>query len=140
MITDVDRENNNSVERLRAFSLQDHPSTFRYFRNRIFDEAIKSHIVTLLYSEENGKDVGYAHIDMDTTSERAFFGICILPDYQSKGIGKLLIERALELYTGPLYLTVDKANSKAINLYKKYNFTVIEHGETSDLWFREETL
>lgn len=134
MITIVDRNDPVDIERVYIFSKLEHPPNFRYFRTRVFQEAIKSHLVTLLYTSNDDRDVGYAHIDMDTTSGRAYFGICILPEYQSQGIGKLLIEAALRLHTGRLYLTVDKDNTKAINLYKKYNFICIENTATYDIW------
>lgn len=112
--------------KLKAFSELEHPPTFRYFKNRVFDDAIKTHIVTLMYST-----YGYAHIDVDTLTGRHYLGICVLPDYQGNGIGKKLIELLLKLYTGDIYLSVDKENVPAISFYESYGFKRIYEAETT---------
>jgi GNAT superfamily N-acetyltransferase len=135
MITLLDVTNSDDVNRLQQFSTLDHPPTFRYFKNRKFEEAIKTHIRTVLY-RINGEDVGYAHIDIDRSSGRAYFGICVMPAYQSLGIGKLLTKYILEQYTGTLFLTVDNENTPAIHLYKKNGFVFVQSFETYGLWCR----
>jgi ribosomal protein S18 acetylase RimI-like enzyme len=135
MISALDLTKSDDINRLKQFSQVDHPSTFRYFKNRIFEEAIKSHKLTVLYQRE-GKDVGYAHIDIDRVSGRAYFGICVMPTYQSLGIGKLLTQYILQQYTDTIFLTVDNANTPAINLYKQNGFVLVESFDTHGLWCR----
>jgi ribosomal protein S18 acetylase RimI-like enzyme len=135
MISVIDLTNHHDVSRLKQFSALDHPSTFRYFKNRVFEDAIKTHKLTVVYSVDN-KDVGYAHIDVDTKTQRAFFGICVLPDYQSKGIGKQLTDYVMQTYRDTVYLTVDSANTPAIGLYKKFGFELVESYASSGLWIR----
>jgi ribosomal protein S18 acetylase RimI-like enzyme len=134
MIDVLDLTNQTDLNRLKIFSMLEHPFTFRYFKNRIFEEAIKSHQLTLLYQNEEKKDVGYAHIDFDNKSQRFFFGICILAEYQNKGIGNILLKFSIDSFNRPLYLTVDNNNTTAINLYRKFNFTKIENCGTYSLW------
>jgi ribosomal protein S18 acetylase RimI-like enzyme len=136
MICQLDLTNEIDIERLRVFSKKDLPSQFRYFKNRNFEEAIKTHKLTILYESEPGGDVGYAHVDVDTKTNKAFFGICILPGYQSKGIGQLLLSYILEHFSDDLYLTVDIDNIKARRLYEKNNFTVCETYTNSELRVR----
>ena len=126
----VDISNSDDLKRLRAFSKQEHPHTFRYFKNRVFEDAIKSHVYTILYSVD-GDDVGYAHLDFE---DRHYLGLCVLPKYQGQGIGTKLLKMILKLATTDVYLTVDISNTTAINLYKKHGFGCIEIRESNLLF------
>jgi len=116
----------DDVQKLRTFSELNHPPSFRYFTTRVFEDAIKTHVVTLMYST-----YGYAHIDLDLQSGRHYLGVCVMPDYQGKGVGKRLIELILKLYTGDIYLTVDKENMRAILFYETYGFSRIQESQTT---------
>jgi GNAT superfamily N-acetyltransferase len=120
----VDILNSDDLKRLKAFSELEHPSTFRYFKNRVFEAAVKNHVYTLLY-QIDGKDVGYAHLDFEG---RHYIGLCVLPEYQGLGIGSTLLKIILKLSTTDVYLTVDNSNTIAISLYKKHGFEYIEDG------------
>jgi len=135
MIEILDLSNETDIKKLKDFSMLDHPSTFRYFKNRVFEEAIKTHSVTLLYSA-----YGYAHIDKDIESGRYYLGICVMPEYQGKGIGTKLIEFLLKLHTDELYLSVDKTNTSAIRLYEKYQFKRIDETDKSYLYKLQKSL
>lgn len=123
---------------LQDFVDQSNLPTFRYFQKRSVEQALKTHILTLLDIEDN-KVRGYAHIDFDTEDKRYFLGICVLPLYQKKGIGSLLIESLLQFADNlkiNLYLSVDKENVIARNLYEKYGFTLCDERETFDFFQR----
>jgi ribosomal protein S18 acetylase RimI-like enzyme len=124
-------ENNNYL--LNEFLNNSIPGTFRYFNKRSVN-VISNHLITLILIDNN-LPVGYAHIDYD--DNKYWFGICILENYQGKGYGKKLMEYIFnhEKITNidKIYLTVDKINDIAINLYKKYNFYIIEE---NDLYFK----
>lgn len=126
MLSVLDLSIDDDLKRLRTFSELDHPPSFRYFKNRVFEDAIKTHVVTLMYST-----YGYAHVDLDAKSGRHYLGICVLPEYQGKGVGKRLLNLLLKLYTGDIYLTVDKDNARAISLYETYEFVRIQESETT---------
>ena len=126
MLSVLDLSIDDDLQRLRTFSELDHPPSFRYFKNRVFEDAIKTHVVTLMYST-----YGYAHVDLDVKSGRHYLGICILPEYQGNGAGKRLLNLLLKLYTGDIYLTVDKDNARAITLYDTYEFVRIQESETT---------
>jgi ribosomal protein S18 acetylase RimI-like enzyme len=133
---ELDLTNPLHLNRLKEFSMLEHPPSFRYFKNRVFEEAIKTHKITMLYSADDKKDVAYAHIDIDGPTGRPFFGICVVPEYQSKGIGKQLTNHILQRFSETVYLTVDNDNLSAISLYKKFGFEQIESYPTSGLWRR----
>ena len=118
-------ENNNNL--LQDFiSNNKLPNTFRYFNKRTID-VIKNHLITIILLD-NELPVGYAHIDFD--DNKYWFGICILENYQGMGNGKKMIEYIFNnekiKNIENIYLTVDKININAINLYKKFKFNTIE--------------
>lgn len=135
MIDVLDLTSEQDVQKLREFSLLDHPETFRYFKNRNFEDAIKTHVVTIMYST-----FGYAHIDRDSKSGRYYLGICVMPEKQGNGIGKKLLNMIFKLHKGDTYLTVDKTNIPAISLYEKYRFVRIDESETSYTYKRSKQL
>lgn len=113
-------------------------STFRYYQTREMNQALKAHILTLL-DIENGKVRGYAHIDYDENHKRHFIGICVLPLYQKKGIGSSLMTRIIQVAEEKkihLYLSVDKENTVARNLYTKFGFRLCEQRERFDFFER----
>ena len=118
-------ENNNNL--LQDFiSNNKLPNTFRYFNKRNID-VIKNHLITIILLD-NELPVGYAHIDFD--DNKYWFGICILENYQGMGNGKKMMEYIFNnekiKNIENIYLTVDKVNISAINLYKKKNFNIID--------------
>jgi len=117
--------NHHNIYLLLQFLNNKLPNSFRYFNSRNPLTSIHNHILTILYLD-NDKPFGYAHIDFD--NHIYWFGICILDNYQSKGYGKKLLEYILNndkiKNLNSIYLTVDKNNEKAINLYKKYGFII----------------
>ena len=105
--------------------------TFRYFNNRNIS-CIKNHVVTLIGLIDNNV-VGYGHIDFDDNIY--WLGICILDSYQDKGYGKMIMNKLLETFNNTnninnLHLTVDINNTKAIKMYEKLNFNIINTYET----------
>lgn len=114
------------------------PNTFRYFNNKSPQEIIKNHYITLIYIEDK-KSVGYAHIDFDGL--KYWFGICILQEYQGKGIGSKLIHKILQDFNTSniqkLYLSVDKTNITALKLYIKNGFQIWEERNTLYIMYLE---
>lgn len=122
-IEEIDK---NNVHLLDQFLQNKLPSTFRYFNSRTSD-IIKNHIVTLLMVNNN-VPIAYAHVDYDGT--KYWLGICVLEEYQGNGYGKQIVEHIINhakvKLIPALFLTVDKNNFVAKNLYEKYNFKIIE--------------
>ena len=102
------------------------PSTFRYFDKY----GIENHIKTILAVDINGNPIGYGHIDFD--GQKHWLGVCVLPEEQRKGIGFRIVKKLLEDQK-TVYLSVDKDNIVAQNLYKKFGF--IQSAETKTNYF-----
>lgn len=112
-------------ESLEAFLRNPMPPTFRYFAKRTVDDCLEGHTLTL-QAMEGGVPIGYAHID-----ER-WIGLCVLPTSQSKGVGTALLTFLLSyarVIGISLRLSVDKANDRAIALYKRYGFHIVRESE-----------
>lgn len=124
---DIIEINETNYHYITTFLSNDFPSTFRYFKTRSID-IIKNHILTIVVVNEQQLPVGYAHIDYD--KGYFWFGICILEPYQGFGIGSKMTEHILNHEKikplNEIYLSVDTINTKAINLYKKFDFNIVE--------------
>lgn len=105
------------------------PSTFRYFNTRTVDHCFKTHTLTLL-GLEGGEPVAYAHVD------DGWVGLCVLPTYQGRGYGSLLLDLVISSSTTPLRLTVDKTNVVALDMYIRRGFTCVR--ETPTYIFMEQ--
>jgi RimJ/RimL family protein N-acetyltransferase len=82
-----------------------------------------------LVAELAGKIVGFARCEGSKLSRfrhKVEFGICILNEYWSNGIGKVLLENILRWADSvgieKISLTVVQTNIRAIQLYKRYGF------------------
>jgi GNAT superfamily N-acetyltransferase len=120
--------NKNNINYLENFIQNVLPSTFRYFKSRNID-IIKNHIITIILVVDE-ISIGYAHIDYEN---KYWFGICILDEYQGRGLGKKIMEYIFNnkkiINLEEIYLSVDKINEKAIKLYKNFNFNIIEEND-----------
>jgi ribosomal protein S18 acetylase RimI-like enzyme len=92
---------------------------FRYFSKRKFN-IIESHVYTSLYLYDDNV-IGYGHIDNE--NNKNWLGIFISEKYRNKGIGSIIMKDLLKESMNDVYLTVDKENINAINLYNKIGFT-----------------
>ena len=93
-------------------------------------ECEKPNAVHLVITTAQGLIFGHAYYRWDgDDSEKSTFGICIRPGYQGIGAGKALMNRLLDISReiGPpvMCLTVQKANERAFEMYKKMGFRVI---------------
>ncbi len=116
---------------LTDFLKNDISNYFRYYTKRDIS-VIKDHIVTYIGIIQD-KPIAYGHIDYSSSENKYWLGICLVDEYQGKGFGKqmmnALIYRFNNININTLYLTVDKDNVKAITLYKKYLFNIIDEGD-----------
>ena len=80
-----------------------------------------------IVAEDNGNPVGvawarlmksYGYVDNDTPE----LSISLLPEYRGKGIGTVLLSELLN----SLSLSVQKANTAALRLYRKAGFRIVE--------------
>jgi ribosomal protein S18 acetylase RimI-like enzyme len=127
-IVEITKQNNNLLHDF--ISNNKLPNTFRYFNKRTVD-VIQNHLITILLVDDE-LPIGYAHIDFD--DDKYWFGICIIDKYQGKGYGGKMMEYIFNdekvKRIDKIYLTVDKINTVAINLYKKNEFLIIDEKES----------
>ena len=104
--------------------------SFRYYNTRSL-EIIKEHLITAVL-ENNNQIVGYGHLDKE--NNKVWLGIAICEAETGKGLGKLMMlyltQKADEMKIKSVYLSVDKSNLLAIELYKKFGFSLFK--DTSD--------
>lgn len=90
------------------------------------DEYVPSGILLLRHG---AKPVGTAHVFRDNEEERAaeIGMLSVHPDYRGRGLGRLMLRRALEVALHnsfhPVYLSVNAANESAVSLYLSEGFT-----------------
>ncbi|MHA8087408.1 N-acetyltransferase family protein [Aquirufa sp. Wall-65K1] len=104
--------------------------TFRYFQKRSIN-TIQNHLITYVL-KENEQVIGYGHLERE--DNKVWLGISLIESAKGKGFGLMmmnsLIEAARKMDIPLLYLSVDKINLAAINLYKKVGFT--EHEDLNE--------
>jgi perosamine synthetase len=111
-----------------AFLSQIQDPNFRYFNKRT-EECIGIHTYSIVLKTITNEYIGYAHID------QGWFGIYIKNEHHNKGLGSLVVQYILNYCMQHdikhLKLTVDKSNTRAIGLYKKYGFTEVSPSQTA---------
>lgn len=126
--------NNDNIYLLSKF-LKDNPksqNTFRYFKSRNFD-CLKNHLVTRLYYE-NDLCVGYGHLDLENF---IWLGICVGDNHQGKGYGNFIMGDLISSTNQDIFLTVDKENIPAFELYKKRGFVIEKLNESNILMIKK---
>jgi len=85
---------------------------------------------TVLLAEHDGKPIGFLHL-IEEEDRFLLQGIGVVESMRSRGVGTLLMERALDLLRHnpkPVYLKV-KALNPAVDLYARYGFAMKKFGE-----------
>lgn len=102
------------------------------FEKLIYEDSIAERTLFLI-AEIEGKIVGFTRCvgsKLSRFRHKAEFGICILKEHWSYGIGKTLLEMILlwadNQEIEKITLTVVETNTKAIQLYKRFGF--VEEG------------
>jgi perosamine synthetase len=111
---------------LSSFVRHPMPPTFRYFQTHTVDHCLQTHECTIL-GHVDGIPVAYGHLD------DGWMGVCVLPDHQQKGYGRAILDFLLAYARAigrlSVRLTVDLDNARAIALYERVGFTVIDTTE-----------
>lgn len=126
-IIKIGKENINLLQNF-INELKNSEKHFRYFNSRDIS-IIQNHLLTILLIDgEENYPIGYGHLDKD--GDDLWLGICILSEYQGKGLGKkimnYLIDFAQQKNVSQIKLTVDNDNILAIKLYEKLGFIQIK--------------
>jgi len=107
--------------------LGEHQQHFRYFSTRPI-KTIKNHLITLLILE-GSCPVAYGHLEREGND--LWLGVATAYGCTGKGFGgkivDSLIAHAQRKKEYSISLTVDKDNLRAINLYKKKGFVLLNN-------------
>lgn len=105
------------------------PSIARYVQRELtvakMAEVITRHTVPVVEYEKNA--VGYAVLLEDEGAECEIESLYVLPKFQRKGVGKLLLAYLQKLRPGRLWLSCWERNAPALAFYRLNGFT--EYGE-----------
>ncbi|MFD2034981.1 GNAT family N-acetyltransferase [Belliella marina] len=91
---------------------------------------------TLLSAWDNGKLVGIGNAISDGHLVVYYPHLLVHPDYQGKGIGKLIMERMQERYKD-FHMQMLTADGEAIDFYQKTGFA--RAGKTEPMWIYNGT-
>lgn len=121
--------NYTNTKLLELFLSSNIPKQFRYFNNRTLD-VIKNHKLTLLGTVMiNNKEIPISYCHIDNKNNINWIGICVLEEYQNQGYGKQLFTYIMNYINTKnienVKLTVDIDNWKALNMYLKNGFNII---------------
>lgn len=97
--------------------------------NQLFKALINSH--SFVTAWHNEKLVGLGNAISDGFLVVYYPHLLVHPDYQGKGIGKLIINKFQEKY-GDFHQQILVADGKAIDFYEKCGFE--RAGETKSMW------
>lgn len=129
MITYKEYINSNDIDNLLNSST-DALKTFRYFKTRPTSCVNKHKYNVMCYCDSI--PASYGHLDFDDNL-KLWLGIMVADHYLGKGFGKATMELLLDAFNKfedkKLYLSVDENNEKAISLYKKFGFNLLEKKE-----------
>jgi RimJ/RimL family protein N-acetyltransferase len=102
--------------------------TFRYFLKRT-DLCFKNHIYHFI-CKDDGKFIGYGHLDYE---DKLWLGMFISDSQVGKGYGKIVLTQLINKANQDIYLTVDKENISAVNLYLKSGFRI--YNQTKQIYY-----
>jgi ribosomal-protein-alanine N-acetyltransferase len=66
--------------------------------------------------------VGFVVMRTLAEDEREILNLAVGPDFRRKGVARALFERAMQNFSGSIFLEVRESNRAAIKFYKSLNF------------------
>lgn len=97
--------------------------------NQLYNALLNSE--TLITAWEGEKLVGLGNAISDGHLTVYYPHLLVLPDYQGKGIGKLIMDKMQEKY-GHFHMQMLTADGRSVDFYKKNGFE--RAGKTEPMW------
>lgn len=113
-----------------------------------YRELTKDYAIYICAKDLNGEIIGFVGLTKLMPDADLNY-IAVHKDYRCIGIGKLLMKKIIEKASNEnissIILEVETTNTKAISLYKKFNFTEIHirknyYGNNKDAYILQKTL
>jgi predicted GNAT family N-acyltransferase len=100
---------------------------FKPLSTRQAETALKNHVF-LIVAKDNEKTVGMTRLISDGAYVVVFVDVIVLPEYQGQGIGRVMMEKALEhikngIVDGEHTLVMLMAAKDREGFYEKFGFT-----------------
>lgn len=95
--------------------------TFRYYQTRTSLD-FENHIYHFLVQKENDI-LGYGHLDY---ADKIWLGMFVADKFTNQGYGKKILQTLINFTKQDIYLSVDKDNISAINLYLQSGFRIYD--------------
>lgn len=93
----------------------------------------KNSFGSVLVDNKTGKLQGYVFVG--NKKDKGFiYDLTVQPEYRGRGLGKKLLDDAVKKYGG-YDLIVDKDNTIAFNMYKKYGFKTYQNPDDPDQYY-----
>nr|WP_320000145.1 GNAT family N-acetyltransferase [uncultured Draconibacterium sp.] len=97
--------------------------------NELFKALINSH--SLITAWDKNKLIGLGNSISDGFLVVYYPHLLVHPEYQGKGVGKMIVDRMFEKYKD-FHMQMLTADGKAIDFYNKVGF--VRAGETESMW------
>lgn len=94
---------------------------FRYYLSRD-STCFDNHLIHFI-CEKNGEFIGYGHLDYE---DKLWLGMFVSDFKVGIGYGKIILSKLINSTDQDIYLTVDKNNISAINLYLGNGFKIYD--------------
>lgn len=109
------------IEEYEQLDMIDYPRVMAWIRDKI-EKSIDEY--TTVYVD--GRKAGYYHFYKNDSDQFELDDLYIFPEYQNRGIGSEIIRKCCISTMEPIILYVFIENKRAISLYKRLGFKVIE--------------
>lgn len=135
-IYDVKPATFNDLERIKRYKYQtivEYADSLNLEEKNKIKKYIDDNVKTLIDEYKNilyNKKIVGSYLVRKIDEGYLLDEIFIEKEYRNKGIGTSIIQKIIRKYNDRLYLWVYKANQKAIILYKKLGFIVIDETDT----------
>lgn len=109
------------IQDYERLDLIDYPRVMKWIRNKI-EHSINEY--TVIYVEE--QKAGYYHFYKNEDGHFEIDDLYILPKFQNQGIGSQVIKACCETVNDPVMLYVFIKNKRAVSLYERLGFEIVE--------------
>lgn len=101
--------------------------------SKFLDYDLKNSFGSVLIDNKTGKLQGYVFVG--NKKDKGFiYDLTVQPEYRGQGLGKKLLDDAVKKHGG-YDLIVDKDNTIAFNMYKKYGFKTYQNPDSQDQYY-----